>query len=57
MVRTAKRDFINPFVLGWLMFSLTSFFYFYDFILRMMPSVMMDDIVALYHVDADMYAF
>ncbi|MEC8977779.1 MAG: MFS transporter [Pseudomonadota bacterium] len=57
MVRTAKRAFINPFILGWLMFFLTSFFYFYDFILRMIPSVMMDNILQLYNVDADMYAF
>ena len=42
--------------LGWFLFGLTALFYYYDFILRMIPSVMMDNIITVYKIDATDFA-
>ena len=41
---------------GWFLFGLTALFYYYDFILRMIPSVMMDNIISVYNIDATDFA-
>lgn len=38
---------------AWAMFSLTALFYFYEFLLRVIPSVMLDEIMLDYSINAD----
>ncbi len=56
MQSTISNNESNQLRLGWLLFTLTALFYFYDFILRMIPSVMMDEIIRVYHTDATDFA-
>ncbi len=56
MHSTISNNESNQIRMGWLLFALTALFYFYDFILRMIPSVMMDEIIRIYHTDASDFA-
>ncbi len=57
MYSQTNTEKTNQIQIGWLLFGLTSLFYFYDFILRMIPSVMMDNILQVYQKDASDFAF
>jgi len=39
----------------WLMWSLASFFYAYQYILRVLPNIMMTDILEKFHIDATIF--
>ena len=39
----SKRDNYRK---GWIMYSIAAFFYFYDFILKLIPSIMMENIIS-----------
>src|SRR5579872_726953 len=39
----------------WLMWSLVSFFYAYQYILRVLPNIMMADILEKFHIDAAVF--
>jgi MFS family permease len=41
--------------IGWVMFWITTGFYFYDFLLRWIPSVMMEEIIATYSVSPQQF--
>ena len=38
---------------AWIIFSIAAIFYFYDFLLRLAPAVMMDEILASYNISAE----
>lgn len=39
----------------WLMWSLASFFYAYQYVLRVLPNIMMSDILEKFHIDATIF--
>ncbi|MEC8063496.1 MAG: MFS transporter [Pseudomonadota bacterium] len=43
--------------IGWVMFWITSGFYFYDFSLRLIPSVMLEEITATYKITPQQFGF
>ncbi|MEC8461513.1 MAG: MFS transporter [Pseudomonadota bacterium] len=45
----------NMYITGWIIFWIASLFYFYDFLLRLAPAVMMDEIIRQYHIRANQF--
>lgn len=42
-------------VIAWFVWIIASIFYAYQYILRVMPSIMMNDITAQFHIDATVF--
>lgn len=40
---------------GWIMYSIAAFFYFYDFILKLIPSIMMETIINRLHITTNQF--
>ena len=54
----SEKDILSRYPnIGWIMFWITSGFYFYDFSLRLIPSVMLEEITATYHVSPQQFGF